>query len=154
MSNAALPAITESLDQLQSQLRATRDRAHRERLRALILLQSQQADSRREVADRLERHRNTIGRWFQTYQDGGLDALLERKPIGRPPGQSTLPPPVVEALTRALDSETGFASYGAVQRWLHDEFGLEIPYPTVYKLVRYDLKAKLKRPRPRHEKKA
>jgi hypothetical protein len=42
----------------------------------------------------------------------------------------------------------------AIQHWLRDEFALEVPYQTLPGIVRYQLKAKLKRPRPSHGKKA
>jgi hypothetical protein len=40
-----------------------------------------------------------------------------------------------------------------IQQWLREEFGLEVPYQTLHGIVRYQLKAKLKRPRPSHAKK-
>lgn len=40
-----------------------------------------------------------------------------------------------------------------MQRWLKDEFELEIPYKTIHKIIYYRLKAKLKRARPSHVKK-
>ena len=38
--------------------------------------------------------------------------------------------------------------YGEIQQWLQAEFDREVKYKTVYKTVRYRLKAKLKIPRP------
>jgi len=60
---------------------------------------------------------------------------------------------VFAQLQARLTTSTGFASYLAVQRWLYDEFGLTVPYKTVHGIVHYQLKAKLKRPRPSHAKK-
>src|SRR5262249_24512401 len=37
--------------------------------------------------------------------------------------------------------------------WLRDEFALDVPYTMLHGMVRYQLKAKLKRPRPSHAKK-
>jgi hypothetical protein len=39
-------------------------------------------------------------------------------------------------------------SYGEIQAWLTQEYGLEIPDKTVHKTVHYKLKAKLKAARP------
>jgi hypothetical protein len=52
-----------------------------------------------------------------------------------------------------LATPSGFASYVALQQWLREEYGLEVSYKTLHGIVRYQLKAKLKRPRPRHAKK-
>jgi hypothetical protein len=78
---------------------------------------------------------------------------LTYKEAGAPAGQKTLPLPVFAQLKTRLATPTGFASYLDVQRWLREEFALEVPYKTLHGIVRYQLKAKLKRPRPRHGKK-
>jgi transposase len=153
MSYQPLPSIDEALDALRERLRHTRDGDLHARLHLLVLIKTEAVHSRKEAADRLAHHRNTIGRWLAAYQRGGLEALLKQKPLGKPPGQRTLPQPVLEALQQRLAAPEGFASYLEVQTWLRDESGLEIPYKTVHKLVHYDLKAKLKRPRPEHPKK-
>ena len=75
------------------------------------------------------------------------------KEPGAPAGQKTLPPAVFEQLKARLATPTGFASYLDVQRWLREEFALEVPYKTLHGIVHYQLKAKLKRPRPSHAKK-
>ena len=66
---------------------------------------------------------------------------------------ATLPPAVFEQLKIRLATPTGFASYLDVQQWLREEFGLDVPYKTLHGIVHYQLKAKLKRPRPSHAKK-
>ncbi|NJM74737.1 MAG: hypothetical protein HC852_01935 [Acaryochloridaceae cyanobacterium RU_4_10] len=55
----------------------------------------------------------------------------------------------LEQLKHRLSQPVGFASYGAIQAWLSQECGLEGPYSTVHRTVRYQLQAKLKAPRPR-----
>lgn len=154
MSYQPLPSIDEDLDTLRERLRHTRDGDLHERLHLLVLIKTEAVHCRQEAADHLAHHRNTIGRWLAAYQRGGLDALLTQKPLGKPPGQRTLAEPVLEALQQRLATPEGFASYVEVQQWLRDEFDLAVPYKTVHKLVRYDLNAKLKRPRPEHPKKA
>lgn len=75
------------------------------------------------------------------------------KEAGAPAGQKTLPPAVFAQLQARLATPAGFASYLAIQHWLREEFALDVPYTTLHGLVRYQLKAKLKRPRPSHAKK-
>jgi transposase len=57
-------------------------------------------------------------------------------------------PSAIAALNIELKTGKGFSSYGAIVEWLKKEHGLDIEYGTVYALVRYQLGAKLKVPRP------
>jgi transposase len=148
-----LPVITEDLDTLQARLRSERDPHLRPRLHLLVLLKSGQLITRRQAATHLAVHRNTVALWLRTYRDGGLSALLTYKEAGAPSGQKSLPAAVFAQLQARLATASGFASYGAIQQWLREEFALEVPYKTLHGIVRYQLKAKLKRPRPSHAKK-
>jgi hypothetical protein len=56
-------------------------------------------------------------------------------------------------LQARLATTRGFASYVELQQWLREDFGLEVPYPTLHGLVRYHLQARLTRPRPSQAKK-
>jgi transposase len=148
-----LPIITEDLDILEDRLRRERDPKLKPRLHLLVLLKSGQVTSRCQAATHLALHRNTVATWLRRYREGGLATLLTYKEAGAPGGQKTLPPAVFEQLKTRLVTPTGFASYLAVQQWLREAFGLEVPYKTLHGIVHYQLKAKLKRPRPRHAKK-
>ena len=153
MSYRPLPTVTEAADELRQRLRTTRQPEARERLLMLLLIRTGELATRQALAERLMRHRNTIGRWLGVYEAGGIEQLLRRDLGGRPPGQRTLPDPVFEALKARLATDEGFSSYVEIQGWLHDEYGLSVPYKTVHQIVRYSLRAKLKRPRPVHPKK-
>ena len=148
-----LPAITEDLDTLQARLRSERDPQLRPRVHLLVLLKSGQVSTRRQAAAHLAVHRNTVALWLRTYRDGGLTALLTYKEPGAPAGQKSLPAAVFEHLQTRLATARGFASYIEIQQWLREAFGLEVPYKTLHGIVHYQLKAKLKRPRPSHAKK-
>ena len=148
-----LPPITEDLETLEDRLRRERDPKRKPRLHLLVLLKSGQVTSRSDAAAHLAVHRNTVAVWLRRYRDGGLEALLTYKEAGAPAGQKTLPPAVFAPLQARLATASGFASYVELQQWLREEFGLDVPYPTLHGLVRYQLKAKLKRPRPSHAKK-
>jgi transposase len=148
-----LPPVTEDLDTLQERLRQERDPKRKPRLHLLVLLKAGQVTSRSQAATHLALHRNTVADWLRRYRAGGLDALLTYKEAGAPAGQKTLPPAVFEQLQTRLATSPGFASYIELQHWLREAFGLEVPYTTLHGIVRYQLKAKLKRPRPRHGKK-
>jgi transposase len=145
-----LPIIAEELDLLQARLRSERDPQLRPRLHLLVLLKSGQVTSRRQAAAHLAVHRNTLTGWLQRYRRRGLEALLTYKEPGAPAGQKTLPPRIFAQLQARLATPSGFASYLDIQHWLREEFALEVPYKTLHGIGRYQLKAKLKRPRPSH----
>ena len=154
MSYRPLPPISEDEDELDARLRAERDPDRKVRLHLLLLIKQQQVHSQAEAVERLARHRNTISDWLNRYREDGLEGLLTLGQRGKPPGQRTLAQPVLEALQDRLDDPQGFRGYDEIQQWLFQEYGLEIPYKSVYNLVRYHLGAKLKTPRPEHPKKA
>ena len=147
----SLPPITEALETLQDRLRRERDPNRKVRLHLLVLLKAEQVTSRGQAATYLAVHRNTVGTWLRRYRDGGLETLLTYKEAGAPSGQTSLPPAVFAQLQARL-ATSGFASYVELQQWLRGDFGLEVPYPTLHGIVRYQLQAKLKRPRPSHAK--
>lgn len=138
--------ICETSEELQHRLHSTPSPHSYERLLMLWWLKSQQVSSREEIATRLSRSVQTISRWLGLYRQGGLEGLLEVKTApGQPPAVTES---VLEALLQQLESPEGFTSYKAIQKWLEEEFELQLAYTTVHQLVRYRLKAKLKRPRP------
>jgi hypothetical protein len=57
------------------------------------------------------------------------------------------------ALQEQLRPPAGFASYGHIRTWLAEQHQVQLSYSSVYALVRGDLRAKPKRPRPSHKKK-
>jgi transposase len=148
----ALPEIRESLESLRELLARTKDAKRTRRVHLLVLIRSGQVRSREGAATHLEVHRNSVGDWLREYEARGLDGLLEIGKPGAKPGQKVLAPAVVNALKERLEGE-GFASYGEIRAWLEREFGIVVPYGTVYGLVRFRLASKLKRSRPQHVKK-
>jgi transposase len=147
----AIPPITEHAGELKQHLQREHDSHKKLRLQMLYLLASQQAHERREVAQLLGVHRNTIGRWLAIYAAGGLAALLATYvPAGKP---VSLAPDVLASLEQALRRPEGFASYEALRQWVARTHGVQIKYKTLYTLVRTRFRTKLKVPRPSHTKK-
>lgn len=151
MMRKALPVITEHTETLKRLLQREHNGRKKPRLQMLYWLASGQAQTRRDVAQLLGVHRNTISHWLALYEAGGLDALLDLYvPAGKP---LSLPPDVLAALEQALRQPAGFASYEALRQWLQQTHHLDVNYHTLYTIVRTKLKAKLKVPRPTHTKK-
>jgi transposase len=151
MMRKALPVISEDTATLKQLLQREQDGRKKPRLQMLYWLASGQAQTRRDVAQLLGVHRNTIGHWLALYEAGGLDALLALYvPAGKP---LSLPPNVLAALEQALRQPSGFASYEVLRQWVKQTHHLDVNYHTLYTIVRTKLKAKLKVPRPSHTKK-
>lgn len=142
--------IKQSQEELEKAVKYAAEASSKERLQMLYWLKTGQVTSRRALAERLGRDEATITRWLKKYKDGGYKGLLEVK---QAPGKE----PIVrgehlERLKGRLSEPQGFDSYGQIQQWLISELGLNIAYKTVYQLVRYQLGAKLKVPRPKSRK--
>ena len=149
-----LPEITEPTDKLEELVRKEQDAQIQLRYHMLLLLKTGEAESRSGAARHLGVHRNTIASWLELYEDGGLEGLREVGEPGPDPGQQSIPSGVMDQLKDRLSKPEGFGSYKEIQRWLAEEHELELPYSTVHRIVRYDLEAKPKSPRPSHPKKA
>ena len=148
-----LPEISEPAQQLEELVRKERDAQIQRRFHMLLLLKTGEAKSRSGAARHLGVHRNTVANWLDLYEEGGLEKLQEIGEPGPDPGQQSIPPDVMEALKDRLSEPEGFGSYKEIQQWLADSYGVELPYTTVHRIVRYDLEAKPKAPRPSHPKK-
>lgn len=152
MSQRDFPPIKESAEELKGLLTYEHSAKRRNRLYLLFLISSAQVESREEAAARLVVHRNSVRNWLEAYKAGGLTQMLRIGKSGPKPVQKSLPAPVFDALEKQVKEE-GFSGYTHAQEWLRTEHGHHLPYSTVHKLVRYRLGAKLKRARPRHQKK-
>lgn len=142
--------IKESQEELEKAVKYALSGSSKERLQMLYWLKSGQVTNRGVLAQRLGRDESTITRWLKKYKDGGYRSLLEVKLA---PGKE----PIVsgenlESLKQKLSEPEGFHSYSQIQEWLVSKCGLSIAYKTVYQLVRYQLGAKLKVPRPKSRK--
>ena len=142
--------VAESADQLKEMLEKQGNATRRSKIQLLWWLKTAQANQINQLAQLSGYHRTTVSRWLSKYRQGGLDALLEVRPkTGRP---TAITGKILQKLERELQKREGFSSYKEVQRWLHAVCGVQVPYKTVHKTVRYYLKGKLKHPRPVSEK--
>lgn len=142
--------ITENDEELKTLLHKQHSASLKERILALYLLQTKQVETVQHLAVLLGRGRVTVQRWLRQYREGGLNALLEVKTkTGRKPIINSA---VREKLVQELSDPQGFSSYGEIQTWLQAVMGVEASYKVVHDTVRYQLKAKLKAPRPKSTK--
>ena len=148
----ALPEVQESVEDLQSLLGKTNDAQRKQRIHLLILIRTGKVRSRLAAAAHLAVHRNSVGDWLGKYEKGGLSGMLDIGKRGAKRRTRVLSTAALGALKARLDAE-GFDSYTQVREWLGSEFGADLRYSTLHRIVRYRLQSKLKRARPRHVKK-
>ncbi len=139
--------VTESLEQLEKSLQKARTVSQKERLQMLVWLKQGAVSSRNDLAARCNRNIATITRWLTRYKQGGLKALLA---VHAAPGATRkIQGEALEKLKARLAQPEGFDSYRDIQQWLEQNCQLTVEYGTLYRVVRYELKAKPKVPRPR-----
>ncbi len=149
--NKKVPPITESVEELNTLIKKSKDSTEKDKLCMLYQLKSGKAKYRSDVGSNLNISRITIGKWLSKYEEGGLQQLLERR---YPPGrQSFLSPSQLKTLEEKLNDPKGFSSYVEIHRFITETFGVKISYSGVYALVRGKWGAKLKVPRKSHIKK-
>ncbi len=142
----SLPEIKESIKELQLMMSVEKKHKIWRRLQALYIIKRGLADSRVKIGALVNVTGKTVGEWLNIYKSKGLEEYLtiytHSNNLPLIEGQ------VLEALKLELSKPVGFKGYKDIQKWLKEEFDLDVPYPTVHKTVRYRLKAKLKVPRP------
>lgn len=138
--------ISESAEYLSKSLKKARTAFEKERLQMLWWIKTGQATQHQELSRMLGRDGSTVTRWLQKYRQGGLAKLLEVK--ASPGATPKIQGEMRSHLEEKLKCPEGFSSYGEIVEWLKQEFDLEVKYQTVYRLVHYQLQAKLKIPRP------
>lgn len=142
MTSTALSIIiSESASELRKMVKKESDARKKDRLRALYLIKIGEVTYQKDLARLLCYSNPTIRAWLNSYQEGGIEGLLT---IGKSTGApSKLPDEIRDSLKEHLAKDS-FQSYVQVQRFLLDEFELELPYHTVYDIVRYQMKMKLR----------
>jgi transposase len=138
--------INESTEYLFKSLKKARTACEKERLQMLWWIKTRQVTQHQELSQRLGRDGSTVTRWLQKYRQGGLCKLLEVK--ASPGAVRKIQGEMLSRLVEKLQCPKGFSSYGQIVEWLEQEFNVQVKYKTVYRLVRYELKATLKVPRP------
>jgi transposase len=84
--------------------------------------------------------------WLKVYEIFGLAEMLQLK---KAKGATRKITSEAKAdLAEKLKDEKGFASYGEIQEFLREKHQVELSYSRVHTMVRYEMKAKPKIPRP------
>ncbi|MDJ0717095.1 MAG: IS630 family transposase [Prochloraceae cyanobacterium] len=120
------------------------------KVQALYLIKIKAVETVRYLAVNMVRSESTTHSWLQLYREGGLEKLLETPPkVGR---TKKLDVETVAEIQKELSDPEGFNSYKEIQLCLYSCHDRYISYSSIHRIVRYELKSKLKVPRPTHEK--
>ena len=108
--------------EIERRFRRVKDVRQRERLDVLRLACAGQHPLA-EIAARVGRSRATVQTWLGTYQNRGLEALLERGRPGR--CESPLQDPRLQDELRAQLAAGNFRTAAQAARWLHKRHGIQ-----------------------------
>jgi len=144
--NRILTQVKESIEFLKEKLKKEKSSTAKQRIQALYLIASKQVTRQSHISRVLGVHRNTVSSWLKTYEENGFDSMLE---IKQQPGRPTsLTMEAISGLKERLNRAEGFASYEEARQFLSKEHSIELSYSRVHKLVRYEMGATQKSPRP------
>jgi transposase len=142
----------EDLEHLRQRCRQQPNAKQRDRYRAVLLaLEGHEAPA---IARTLGRSRAFVQRWVYVYRDRGLDAIVAKRPTGRPPHLSPEnEKPFKERFGAEPTEADGVCTLRAkeAQRILREEFGVRYTLGGVYDLL-HRLGFSCLMPRPRHRK--
>jgi putative transposase len=139
--------VLESQEELEILLKQEKEVRKRERLQFLYWYKTGQAITRKGLGKLLNRSSFAIGQWIDLYRSKGLQGLLHLNYRGGNLAPS-IPLEIQWQLKEKLAQPEGMTSYKAIQVWLKETHGLDVPYSTVFGTVKYRLNAGLKVPRP------
>lgn len=135
----------DTMAQLRSALKQTRDPVLAVRLKAIIL--RKQGRTPQEVARSLLVSDRAVRNWVLAYNASGVPGL-KPKPPGRPEGNPKWDSSVFNDLAREID-RGGYWSIPKMQEWLVTEKGVNIPEQTVwYRMDQLHYSYKSARPHP------
>lgn len=150
MSGVPKIKIAESVEELKMLMKQQKTGLGYAKIQSLYLLKISAVETVRHLAIIIGRGESTIHRWLHQYKIGGISLLLSEPPkTGRP---QKLDIETVAKIQQELSDSQGFNSYQEIKLWLLVCHNIDISYPTIHRIVRYELRGKLKVPRPIHEK--
>lgn len=139
--------IIESVENLKDLMKQQKTGLGYGKIQAIYLLKIKAVETVRHLAVIVGRGEATVHRWLHLERVGGLAALLKEKTSTGRPKKVTVEE--VAKLQQELKEPEGFSSYQEVKIWSWAIRGIQLSYATIHRIVRYELQAKLKIPRPK-----
>ena len=145
MSRKRTEIATPLCGEIDRMLKSTDDPRERERLLAVRMATTGRY-TLAMIAESVGRARSAVQQWLDRFEQGGIEALLQRKKSpGRPPA---LPEPVQEQMREKL-REGAWRTAGQFRQWLTQTHGITLSVGGSYYWLGKS-RASLKAPRPCH----
>ena len=144
--------INESISCLKELQRKQLNIKSEKRILCLIFLKSSKFRTQQELADYLLIDRRTLSGWLKKYKENGIQGILLKPTRNKPSRLISLE--LHEALSvKVKDSQNPLLGYWDAQRWIMDNFNVDIQYHWLRVYLIKHFKTKLKSPRKSHYKK-
>jgi transposase len=136
-----------SNEELEKEIKSTRDGRYRLRLQAILL--AQQGLKTKTIIQQLQIGNDTFFKWKRWYNKKGLVGIKEVSQGGRPEGNPKWDNTIFEALYKKLDAMEEYWSVPKMQEWIIETYSVEIPTSTIeYRLKVNGYSFKSSRPNP------
>ena len=152
MPRTRIVEIKESVAELQSLLRRTRNYRLSLRLQSLLLTKEEKFTERQQLASFLGISTPTLQKWTRSYETSGIEGLLSISSGGD--RKTILSSEIHTGLKEKLeDSENPLRGYWDAVTWIKTTYKTDIKYHTLRAYMIKHFKCKLKTPRKSHYKK-
>lgn len=136
-----------SNEELEKEIKSTRDGRYRLRLQAILLIQ--QGVKTKIIIQQLQIGRETFFNWKRWYNERGLVGIKEVSKGGRAEGNPVWDNTIFEALYKKLDLMEEYWSVPKMQEWILKHYEVKIPDSTIeYRLKVNGYSFKSSRPNP------
>jgi transposase len=139
--------VKETTNQLSNLLKRSTD-SIKPRIKMLLAIAGG-TTSTQELVLKTKANRNSISNWKSTYQQKGIEGLLEDDRGGKRPAAINAKQKL-QLQQKLSDPRGGFTSYKEAMDWINKTFGLEMEYHAVNKYLKRNFKTKLKVGRKTH----
>jgi len=136
----------DSEEELKKEIRATKNGRYELRLRTVLMLK--QGYSPKAIKEILLISGSTYAKWIKQYNEEGKERL-KKHGSGRKEGNPKWDQRIFESLMKKLDLMEEYWSVPKMQKWIEEEYGVEIPDATIeYHLHKNNYSWKTNRPSP------
>ena len=126
------------------------------KIRMLLLLKKhKEIQYPYQLTAKLNYTRKTISGWIELYKNGGIEKLLLGNYIRIKESQRTLTKEISDNISKLLENpKSTITSYVELQKFIFDNYDLEVKYSALYYHCRKHFSSRLKVSRKSHHKKS
>jgi len=116
-------------EELERELKFTKDGRYRLRIQAILL--AQEGFKSHEIVKQLKIGKDTFFKWKRWYNERGLKGIKEVSKGGRAEGNPIWDKNIFEDLYRELDAMEEYWSIPKMQEWIIEKHNVKIPKSTI-----------------------